>query len=132
MKYILSLFLAILGAISLTAQFEYPIKWESSFEQISDTEYNIVMKANIDPGWNIYSQFLDRDDGPIATQFVLESGSHFEKIGDATEEGTIKKAFDQVFDMEVTKIFETATFSKSPKQFQESTNLNSISKSKAI
>lgn len=45
-----------------------PVSWEGSVEKISDTDYNLIFKADIDPEWHIYSQHTP-DIGPIALGF---------------------------------------------------------------
>ncbi|MEO0340013.1 MAG: cytochrome c biogenesis protein CcdA, partial [Bacteroidota bacterium] len=110
-KLILSL-IATLLFLNLHGQFQYPVKWESEWKQVSATEYDIIIKGSIDPGWNIYSQYLESDDGPIATQLNFEAGDHFESVGKTAEEGTIKKGYDKIFEMNVTKIFDQAVFTQ--------------------
>ncbi len=110
-KLILSLF-ATLMFLNLHGQFKYPVKWTSEWKQVSATEYDVIVKGTIDPGWNIYSQYLESDDGPIATQLTLEAGDHFTSVGKTGEDGTIKKGYDKIFEMNVTKIFDQAIFTQ--------------------
>ena len=62
MKRILSL-LTLIWVTFTFAQTESPfkivepVKWTSNIEKVSDTEYNLVFKANIEDQWHLYSQY---------------------------------------------------------------------------
>ena len=60
MKKLLLLFAFFISFTSVVnAQTETPVTWSSSFEKISDTEYDLIMSATIIPGWHLYSQFTE-------------------------------------------------------------------------
>ena len=77
-----------------------PVKWTTSVEKISDTEYNLIATANIDAGWHLYSQIVP-EGGPIATTFIYDnSEENFTLNGNTVEkEGHIIQ--DPVFEMEI-------------------------------
>jgi thiol:disulfide interchange protein len=63
-----------------------PIKWVTSVEKISNTEYDLVTKATIDNGWYLYSQDVP-EGGPTATSFTYDdSAGNFTIVGNTTEE----------------------------------------------
>ena len=101
-----------LFSTSVFAQFEDPVKWDTDFKKVSATEYDLIIKAKIDDGWVIYSQNLPSEDGPIPTTFYWDEGDHYELIGDNLESGTIKSAFDKIFEMEVVKISKEGFFTQ--------------------
>ncbi|MDN3665781.1 protein-disulfide reductase DsbD family protein [Algibacter miyuki] len=108
MKNIL-LFLVFTASLVSQAQVLDPVKWKTSVEKLSDTEYVLVSKASIEKGWHLYSQKVP-EDGPIPTTFTYDdSDGHFKISGNTTEgEGHIVD--DPVFEMKI-KFFEaTATF----------------------
>ncbi|HKK75327.1 MAG TPA: cytochrome c biogenesis protein CcdA [Saprospiraceae bacterium] len=108
MKRILLLVSLVFAYLSAQAQFPTPVSWSAKWEAVSDTEYELIFTAEIDPGWNIYSQYLESEDGPIATQLNFTSPDGLETLGKSTEEGIIKKGYDDIFQMNVTKIFDQA------------------------
>lgn len=110
MRHLLSLFVLTLFSLSIQAQFQNPISWSSDWKHLGGEDYELIFTGEIDPGWYTYSQFLESDEGPIATQIVLESGDHFELSGKSTEEGNIKEGFDNTFQMNVIKISGRAIF----------------------
>ncbi len=66
-KIVLS-FLFLCCALGMSAQILKPATWSFSNKQVSDTEFELVITANIDNGWHLYSQFIG-DGGPLATSF---------------------------------------------------------------
>ncbi|WP_419213631.1 cytochrome c biogenesis protein CcdA [Maribacter sp. X9] len=91
------------------AQIFNPVKWTTSTEKISDTEYILITKATIDDGWHLYSQSVPKD-GPLATTFIYDDSSgNFTIVGNTMEDGgtTVE---DPVFKMEITYFEKTAVF----------------------
>ena len=102
-KSILLLFLVLIKGAIINAQIFEPVKWTTSVEKISATEYDLISTASIDPGWHLYSQNVP-EDGPISTSFNYPSSDDFELVGQ-TEEEEGHTVHDPVFDM-VIKYFE--------------------------
>lgn len=96
-KIILSLLL--LMAFSIHAQVVNPVKWTTKVEQLSETEFNLVVSGIIEPEWHVYSQFTP-DGGPLP--MVLEfknSKGNYELIG-KPKESKYKKQFNDVFEVD--------------------------------
>lgn len=90
-----------------------PVSWETSYKQVSDTEFDLIFTATIEDGWVIYSQYLpEADIRPIPTGFYFDEGTHFETVGKVKEGGNIKTKHDKVFDMELTKFYGTGIFTQ--------------------
>lgn len=93
-------------------QFESPVTWTWEAEQLSDTEYELIFKADIEDGWTLYSQHIDGD-GPIPTSFLFfDIGKHFELIGETQEEGYKKEGFDPIFEIDVAKFVKGSAYFK--------------------
>ena len=101
------LFSALFLAFSCTlfAQQSNPVQWEMELEKNKKGEYTIVATARIEAGWYVYSQYLESDEGPIATAIILEEieGQTADFSADATEEGNKISGHDDMFGMEITK-----------------------------
>ncbi len=108
MRIVAFLFL-LFCAFSVSAQIEDPVKWSTSLKKLSANEYELIFVANIQDGWNTYSQYLESDDGPVRTSFHYDKGS-FQLVGKNIEEGDRKEGHDKMFDMNVIKLLHTATF----------------------
>lgn len=106
-------FLFILSVLFLTlianSQVFQPVKWATSVEKLSDTEYVLISKATIDAGWHLYSQNVP-EDGPIPTTFTYDDSEGNFKISGNTSEQDGYTVDDPVFGM-IIKFFEkSATF----------------------
>ncbi|WP_299528096.1 LptF/LptG family permease [uncultured Lutibacter sp.] len=103
MKKIFLLLSLLIFSISTFSQIHDPVKWSTSVENISDSEYDLIIQATIDSGWHLYSQKVP-DNGPIATTFVFEKNENYELVGNTSEEKG-HTTFDSVFEMKI-KYFE--------------------------
>lgn len=99
MKRLLILLLSLLGVFNALGQMKDPVKWTTSVEKISDTEFDLVMKAVIEPEWHVYSQFTP-DGGalPIVMTFKEQKGN-YQLVG-KTKESPYKKHFNDIFEVE--------------------------------
>ena len=70
----------LLFSLFSAAQIHNPVKWSFSTTNISDTETELVITANIEKGWHLYSQFL-ADNGPVPTTFKFDKSVDFTLIG---------------------------------------------------
>lgn len=82
------------------AQILKPVKWSYSVNRINDCEAELIFNAKIDKGFHVYSQFLDRDDGPVATTFNFDKSVDFTALGKVTE-GKPTEEYDPNFEMKL-------------------------------
>jgi thiol:disulfide interchange protein DsbD len=117
MKKLFLLLSFLLLATSSFSQIYDPVKWSTSVEKISETEYNLVINAAIEMKWHLYSQNVPQD-GPIPTTFIFEPSEDYELIGTPSEdEGHSEN--DPFFGM-IIKYFENnATFKQRIKVLSE-------------
>lgn len=111
-KGLLYCLLAFCFSFNLNSQILEPVKWESSVEKISDTEFNLVFTAKIENGWYMYSQEEPEGLGPLPTFFeYLNQDGNYSLIG-KTIEPTIKPKYDKIFEIDVKKFTSQAQFSQ--------------------
>ena len=79
MKKIFLLITLLISTVSFS-QILDPVEWSTSVEQVSETEYDLVIKATIEPKWHLYSQVLD-EGGPIPTTFTFVESENYELVG---------------------------------------------------
>jgi len=97
-----NIFILVFLAFSLGvfSQIEDPLKWETSVEKISDTEFVLVSTASIDEGWHLYAQEVP-EDGPIATSFTFENAKNSYILKGETTEQEGVTIDDSVFRMKI-------------------------------
>ena len=87
------------------AQIHNPVKWSTSTEKVNESDFDLVLAADIEPGWHLYSQRVP-EGGPIPTTISFtEDPESFQLLG-SPEEGEGHEEFDNVFEMDI-KYFET-------------------------
>ncbi len=111
MKNLLSIFIFLIAFTStINAQIFNPVKWGTSTEKISDTEFDLVITATIDKGWHLYSQNVP-EDGPIPTTINIDKAENsYLLVGEITE-GEGHESYDNVFEMDI-KYFENEAIFK--------------------
>lgn len=104
MKILFSIFFLAVSCAAF-AQNQNPVQWKVELEKNKAGEYTIVASATIQDGWYVYSQYLESDDGPIATAILLEEieGQSADFSTDATEAGDKISGYDDMFGMNITK-----------------------------
>lgn len=87
---------------SNTNQIEDPITWEFYSRKVGENEYEVVAKAKLEEGWHIYASKLESDEGPVATDLLVETQEGIELIGEPYEKGEVHKEFDPNFGMNLS------------------------------
>jgi thiol:disulfide interchange protein DsbD len=100
--------LFLFGILTLQAQFEEPVVWESKVEQLAEDRYQLIFEADIATNWHLYSQFSDPE-GAIPTEFVFDQTDSFKLVGNVTESESVVD-YDQVFEMDLTYFNDSAIF----------------------
>jgi thiol:disulfide interchange protein len=101
MKKIIFLLIAFLAFVNGNAQILDPVKWTTSIEKKSETNYILTFNGVIEADWHMYSQFTP-DGGPLALEvgFKNQKGN-YNLIGKAKESKT-KTAYNDVFEVNET------------------------------
>ncbi len=113
MKKIVFIFSALfLISNNISAQILNPVKWSFESKKISDTEFDLIATAKLDKNWNIYTQHISADDGPIPTKFTFKPSPQYQLVGGKPNEvsGHKKSGYDKIFAMNVTKYSESVQF----------------------
>lgn len=86
------------------SQLYEPVKWSTSVEKITESEFYLVSIATIENGWHLYSQEVP-EDGPIPTTFYYDEKDDRLEFEGKTLEGVGHTVDDKVFQMTI-KFFE--------------------------
>ena len=72
-----------------------PVKWVYQAVKTGDKKYNIIITANVDAPWHIYSQFVKK--GPVPTTVQFAKNPLVLINGTTKEVGNLEKKFDKNF-----------------------------------
>ncbi|MDC6351394.1 cytochrome c biogenesis protein CcdA [Zeaxanthinibacter sp. PT1] len=88
---------------------ESPVVWSQEVNQISDTEFELILTADIMKGWHVYSQHTPSG-GALPTEFTYEgAGEGYELLG-PTEESETETAYSDIFEIDETFFKDNARF----------------------
>lgn len=105
MKKILSVLLLLTTLVGFS---QTPVSWQVNSKSIDENTYEVKIEADLEPGWHLYSQFLESDEGPLSTYITYEA-NNFELIG-KTEEKGVETHMDPVWEMDISFFADHATF----------------------
>jgi hypothetical protein len=113
MKTLTLTIVALLISLATYAQIEKPVTWSYAAKKTSATEATVYIKATIEDGWHLYSQFI-KDGGPVKTTFTFDKSTAYTLVGATAEPKPIKK-FEPTFNMDVMYFANTAIFQQKVK-----------------
>ena len=99
MKKILALSAALMLSLGAFAQIETPVKWAYAAKRTSPAEATVFIKATIEDGWHVYSQYVP-EGGPIKTSFTFAPSKGYSLVGKPVEPKADSK-FDKQFKMNI-------------------------------
>lgn len=115
-------FLLIVCSLLWTGGFSQifnPVRWDFSYEKISDTEYDLIFTAEIEEGSHIYSLDIP-EGGPIPTSFQINSSDAYTTDGNVYEVTQPEEVFDEAFSMRIKSFSDSAEFRQRIKSNQQS------------
>jgi DsbC/DsbD-like thiol-disulfide interchange protein len=109
MKKITFLFCAIcLINLSAYSQILKPVTWSYAAKRTSPTTATVFIKATVDQGWHLYSQFV-KDGGPVKTTFTFPASGTYSLVGSTTEPKAVTK-YESTFKMDVSYFEKSVVF----------------------
>ena len=114
MKYTLILLTFFFcGNMAFAQKKTEPVHWTAEVKKIDADHYDIIFTAKLDEGWELYSQFLENDEGPLPTTFIFQKNESYDRV-EAVKESWVnkKKVYDKMFDMTVVKYSKNAVFTQ--------------------
>ncbi len=111
-RLILTLVTSLISLASY-AQIQEPVTWSYAAKKTSATEATIYLKATIEDGWHLYSQFV-KEGGPVKTTISFTKSPAFTLVGKTVEPKPITK-FEKTFGMDVSYFENSVVFSQKVK-----------------
>ena len=96
MKKIFLALMLLVFTFNSQAQKLAPVKWTYQAVKTGDKQYNIIITANVDAPWHIYSQLVKK--GPVPTTVHFAKNPLVLLKGTTKELGKLEKKFDKNFD----------------------------------
>jgi len=93
------------------AQFHNPVNIKASQKKVSDDVLEIVFQGSVDEGWHVYGPDI-ADGGPTRAELTLEKQKGVKPDGKLRATGKVQRAMDDIFEMEVSYMEVTASFSQ--------------------
>ncbi len=110
---LLTTFFALMLPFASVGQIYDPVHWSFSAEALGNNEFNVVLTADIEAGWHVYSQHIN-DGGPVPTTFTFAESPNYQLMGEVMESEAIV-LHDPVFDMELRYFEKQAIFTQKVK-----------------
>lgn len=99
---------------SIYSQILDPVKWKTTIEKKSETEFVLVFDATIEKDWHFYSQYTP-EGGAIATEFKFADSKNNYELQGKPEESKYKKTFNDIFGVDEYYFANTAQFKQNIK-----------------
>ncbi|MDN5288122.1 MAG: sugar transporter [Mucilaginibacter sp.] len=122
MKRILTAAIILLIAMQVKSQILEPVHWSYAAKRTSATEAVVFIKATIDEGWHVYSQYV-KDGGPVKTTITFNPDKTYTPVGKTVEPKPITK-MEKVFSMEVGFFENSVIFQQKIKLKAKQTTVN--------
>lgn len=98
-KFIYTVLFTILAGAA-TAQIKDPVSWTFEAKKKTADTYEVVLSANIQGKWHIYSQKTGKG-GPIPTKVSFKANPLLNITGAVKEVGKVEKIYDEIFQTDV-------------------------------
>ncbi|MFD2161415.1 cytochrome c biogenesis protein CcdA [Paradesertivirga mongoliensis] len=100
MKNLLTLLGLLICSLNTFSQIENPVKWTFSSNAVDEEKAELIIKADIQPGWHVYSQFI-AEGGPVPTSFKFSPSADYSLSGKVIESPKATSSFDKNFNMQI-------------------------------
>lgn len=97
-------------ASQLNSQIPDPISWNFSTKKTGDKTYEILLTANIQSGWHLYSQVQPQDAIAIPTDIKFKANPILSLEKNIKEVGKMEKFHDEVLKVSANQYSEKVVF----------------------
>lgn len=97
-------------ASQLNSQIPDPISWNFSTKKTGDKTYEILLTANIQSGWHLYSQVQPQDAIAIPTDIIFKANPILSLEKNIKEVGKMEKFHDEVLKVSANQYSEKVVF----------------------
>lgn len=112
-KLIIFIGLIFVSYLHASSQILKPVSWSYAAKKTGVNTATIYIKASIDPGWHLYSQFVG-EGGPVKTNFTFTPSKGYTLIGRVAEPKPVTK-YESTFKMSVSYFEQSVIFQQKVK-----------------
>ncbi|MEP2237521.1 MAG: cytochrome c biogenesis protein CcdA, partial [Maribacter sp.] len=109
--FALLLFIVVLPLGTFAQTEDEPVVWDHHINKISDSEYELVMEADIFEGWHLYSQYTS-EYGSLPIVFEYKGTDEKYVLIESTTESETFTEYNDIFEVDETFFKEKATFTQ--------------------
>jgi hypothetical protein len=121
-KLLTALCLVSLSYFSAQSQILKPVTWYYAAKKNTPTTATLYIKATIDNGWHLYSQYV-KDGGPVKTTFSFPAAKGYSLVGKTAEPKPITK-YESTFSMDVSYFEKSVIFQQKIKLSAKAATVN--------
>lgn len=107
----LLLFMVVLPFAAYAQSDDNPVVWDQEINKISETEYELIMQAEIYEGWHLYSQFTS-EFGALPIIFKYKGANEKYELIEGTTESETFTEYSDIFEVDETFFKENATLTQ--------------------
>ena len=100
-KHIIFFVFAFYYTVSCMAQMQTPVRFSVQQKRLSDNSLEVEFVGKADAGWHVYGTDI-ADGGPTRAELTLEKTVGLKPDGTLRATGSVHRAVDDLFEMEVS------------------------------
>lgn len=110
-KHIIFFVFAFYYTVSCMAQMQTPVRFSVQQKRLSDNSLEVEFVGKADAGWHVYGTDI-ADGGPTRAELTLEKTVGLKPEGTLRATGSVHRAVDDLFEMEVSYMEGTVKFAQ--------------------
>ena len=110
-KHIIFFVFAFYYTVSCMAQMQTPVRFSVQQKRLSDNSLEVEFVGKADAGWHVYGTDI-ADGGPTRAELTLEKTVGLKPEGTLCATGSVHRAVDDLFEMEVSYMEGTVKFAQ--------------------
>ncbi len=108
-------FLITLLILTLSVDAQNPVTWQFQAQKKDDLNYEVILKASIQPGWHLYSQKQPEDAIAIPTEIQFNNNPLVIREKEIRESGKMQKYVDKTLGVAANQYSNEVSFIQSVK-----------------
>jgi thiol:disulfide interchange protein DsbD len=108
---VMTVYCVVMSASAVAQKGDQHVKWDFATVRLNDEEVRLIFTANLDAGWYIYSQFVEKGCA-MPTTFLFIPDKTYSLNGKVREESTPVKGCNNFFGIDLARYMNSAVFTQ--------------------